>query len=387
MRIINGTVIFRNRVEKADISINKGYITPIGQTDEPEIDAAGFYVCPGFIDIHTHGGYGGDFMDASTDAFDKVLRFHLENGTTSVLATTVTAPISSICRFLGFYREYVKNSDRFARLLGVHLEGPYLSKRNRGAQKEEYLRIPEQDDYSFILDNADIVRSVTIAPELPGAPKMAEELSQKGILVCGGHDDGVYPEFLPTLRNGLSHLTHVYCAMSELRFRNSERNVGLREYGMTDDTLTCEMIADNKHIPPQLAKMIVRCKGVGRTCVVSDSLRCAGMPPDGKTYLLGAEDDPQSQRVILSDGVALLADGSRYAGSITPVRAMVRNLIEAGIPISDAVQMGTLTPAKILGEGDLGEIALGRRADLCLLDKEFNTVMVLKEGEIVWKRR
>jgi N-acetylglucosamine-6-phosphate deacetylase len=146
---------------------------------------------------------------------------------------------------------------------------------------------------------------------------MAKDLTQKGIMVSGGHDDGIYPEFMPAIENGLKHLTHIYCAMSELRFKNDIRSVGLREYGLINDNLTVEMIADNKHIPPELAKMIIRAKGADKVCVVSDCLRCAGLPNDGKLYRLGSGET--AQLVKVNDGVATLADGSRYAGSITCV--------------------------------------------------------------------
>ncbi len=386
MLIKNGKLVKLQGVEEGDARILEDKIVEIGkdlsQVDgEKVVDATGKFVTAGFVDIHTHGGYGADFMDCTNEALDKALAFHLDNGTTTVVPTSCTAPKEQIIEFLNFYNEYIKSKkNQGAKIVGVHLEGPYLSEKNRGAQKLEDLAVPSIDDYSYMFDFADIIKTVTISPELDGAGEMTKELVKKGIVVSGGHDDGIYPEFMPAIDNGLNHLTHIYCAMSELRFKNGVRNVGLREYGLIDDNLTAEMIADNKHIPPELAKTIIRAKGTNKVCVVSDSLRCAGMPNDGKTYKLGSGEN--AQLVIVNDGVATLADGSRYAGSITCVRQMVKNLIDAGISVCDAVKMGTLTPAKIIGEdGKIGSLEEGKIANICILNDKFEIEKVILEGK------
>lgn len=387
MLIRNGNIVKLHSVENGDIRIRNGKIVEIGEnlcpeTGEEIYDANGKYVTAGFVDIHTHGGYGADFMDCTDDAFEKALAFHLDNGTTTVVPTSCTAPKEQIVGFLRFAKAYMQKGakGRSAAVAGVHLEGPYLSVKNRGAQKLEELAEPKKDDYSYMLDYADIIKTVTISPELDGADEMAKRLTEKGILVSGGHDDGIYPEFMPAIENGMKHVTHIYCAMSELRFKDGVRNVGLREYALIDDNLTAEMIADNKHIPPELAKMIIRAKGADKVCVVSDSLRCAGMPNDGALYRLGSGETAQLVRV--NDGVATLADGSRFAGSITCVRQMVKNLIDAGVPIFDAVRMGTLTPASIIGEEkNVGSLEVGKRADVCVLDEKFAVKKVFISGQ------
>ena len=386
MIIKNGKIIKLHTIEKGDIRIWDGKIVDIAPSLFPEngeeiYDANDAFVTAGFVDIHTHGGYGADFMDCNNEAFEKALRFHLDNGTTTVVPTSCTAPQQQIVDFLRFAKSYMQaqKSDN-AKVVGVHLEGPFLSVKNRGAQKLEELAVPNKDDYSYMLDFSDIIKTVTISPELDGAAEMTDALTQKGIMVSGGHDDGVYPEFMPAIEKGMRHATHLYCAMSELRFKDGVRNVGLREYVLTDDRVTAELIADNKHIPPQLARMVVRAKGADKVCVVSDSLRCAGMPNDGKLYQLGSGETAQLVRV--NDGVATLADGSRFAGSITSVRQMVKNLIGAGIPICDAVRMGTLTPAEIIGEAQtIGSIEVGKRADLCVLRGNFEIEKIILDGK------
>ena len=387
MLIKNGLVITLNSMKRADILIVGEKISQIGPNlsageDEEVVDVHGAYVTAGFVDIHTHGGYGADFMDCTDEAFEKALSYHLDNGTTSVVPTSCTAPKTQIVEFLQFAESYMQSNKRHgASVLGVHLEGPFLSVKNRGAQKQEELAVPVKDDYSYMLDYAEIIKTVTISPELDGADIMTKALTEKGILVSGGHDDGIYPEFMPAIENGLKHLTHIYCAMSELRFRDGVRGVGLREYALIDDRLTAEMIADNKHIIPELAKLILRAKGADKVCVVSDCLRCAGMPNDGKLYKLGSGETAQLVRV--NDGVATLADGSKFAGSITCVRQMVKNLIDCGIPIVDAVKTGTITPARIVGEDNrIGSLDVGKDADICVLNKNFEIEKVLLKGKV-----
>lgn len=368
--------------EPMDIGIDNGVISDIGHFKEIDgYDVKGNYVSAGFIDIHTHGGNGSDFMDASDEAFDNVLKYHLKNGTTDVLATSLTSSRERIDRFLAETRQYMNAPQKYARVLGVHLEGPFLSLKGCGAQNPEYLLNPEKDDYSFILDSKDIVRSVTIAPELDTDGTMTRVLAENGIMVAGGHDDGAYPEFIPSVKAGLRHLTHVYCAMSGFGTKTGARQIGLREYGLWKDELTCEMIADNVHITPEMAKFILKCKGADKVACVSDSLRCAGMPEDGQLYTLGDDSDDTSLKVKVANGIAVLADGSKFAGSITSVREMVKNLIAAGVPITEAFKTGTSAPAKIINEKKLGYVKPDYAANLCVLDKNFDVISVFVSGE------
>lgn len=392
MIIRNGTVITPfELLEETDIRMENGMITGIGKfphSPEEEVDATGCYVSPGFIDIHTHGGYGGDFMDATEESFDKALEFHAEHGTTAVLPTSVTAPVEQIEEMLYMVRKYKENSHRGSRVLGAHLEGPYLSVRNKGAQKEEHLRIPDRDSYDFILKNKDICRRVTLSPELDGAAGMTETLVKNGIQVSGGHDDGRKALIMPAITAGMSSCTHWYCAMSFVAMRNLVRSVGLVEIGLLDDRLCLELLADNHHLPPELVRLAYRCKGADRLCLVSDSLRAAGMPADGALYPLGLASDETAQKFRVSDGVAVMEDGTHYAGSIQPVGQMVKNLVrDCQISIVDAVRMATLTPAKLIHMDDkLGSIAVNKKADICILDKDLCVVDTYINGEKMKRR-
>ena len=389
MILKNGKVVTPFEIlPETDIKITDGRIAGIGtfvpEACEEIIDATGYYVCPGFVDIHTHGGFGGDFMDAAQEALEKACAFHASNGTTCLLATSVTAPVEQITDMIAAVRSWQQEAHHTCRILGVHVEGPYISLKNKGAQHEQYLRVPDKDPYTFLLNNSDVIRTVTIAPELPGAVKMTAELTACGIKVCGGHDDGERDLILPVIDAGLSHCTHLWCAMSGVAMRDGVRNVGLTELGLIDDRLTVELIADNHHITPDMVRLVYKCKGADKLCVVSDCLRAGGKPADGTLYTLGTLKDPDAQKFIVSDGVARLPDGSRYAGSIQPLSRMVRNLIcDCGIPIVDAVRMASLTPASIIGvSGEYGSVSVGKHADFCLMDSDFRAVQTLIDGNI-----
>lgn len=390
MIVKNGTVILPDEVlVHTDIRIDGDRITGMGKfdsRDEMTMDAAGKYVMPGFVDIHTHGGGGGDFMDAGHASIASALDFHARNGTTSLLATSVTAPVSDIEAMIAAVKDYIGSvNDRIeCKIRGVHLEGPYLSLKNKGAQSETHLRVPARDSYDFILRHSDIVKTVTIAPELEGAAEMTASLVKRHIVVCGGHDDGEKTAIMQAIEAGLSHCTHLWCAMSSVAIRNGVRSVGLCELGLTDDRLSVEMIADNRHITEDMAKLIYRCKGADKVCVVSDCLRAGGLEEGDTLYRLGSAKDPGAQQFLVADGAARLPDYSHLAGSVQPISQMIRNLVcGCGIKLTDAVKMGSLSPARVIGaDSEIGSIAIGKKADLCLMDPELQVVSTMIDGRL-----
>lgn len=393
MLIKNGNVFLDGHIEKCDVEISET-VTAIGDLsgsshENDILDASGLYVFPGFVDIHTHGGGGGDFMDACEESFDRALRFHAKSGTTSVVVTSVTADPSDICRMLALTKKYMDRQDcsNGARVLGAHIEGPYLSLKNKGAQHEKHLRVPAVDSYDFILDAADVIKTVTIAPELDGAVEMTREMVSRGIVVCGGHDDGCYEKVLPVIEAGLKHCTHLWCAMSTVHMRNGRRSAGLCEVGLLSDKLSVEVIADNHHISPEMIRLIYKCKGSDKMCLVSDCLRAGGMPEGKRLYKLGQGSDPDAMDFIVADGVAKLPDGSRFAGSIQPISQMLRNVVfDAGIPLEEAVKMVTSTSADIINEKSIGRIACGNKADFCIMDRNLVPFMTIVNGKIIYRK-
>lgn len=389
MLIKNASLILKDEIIKANLLVQNGRIAQIGSNlqDSEELDLEGKYLAPGFVDIHNHGGYGYDYMDNTVEAFENILRFHSDNGITSAVASTVTAPQETIEKTLSVAREVVGKKGAHAKLLGVHLEGPYLSFQNKGAHAPAYLRVPAQDDYTYILENADVIKHITISPELEGSVELTKKLVEKGIVVSLGHDNAILPELLPVVEAGASNLTHIYCAMSMVVMKNNKRYVGLREYGLIDDNLTAEVIADNHHITPELLKMIYKCKGADGMCLISDCLRAGGMKADGTLYSLGKKDDPTSQQFKVADGVAVLADGKTYAGSIQPISQMLKNIVfDGGVPLVEAVRTVSLTPARIVkADKEIGSIEVGKCADFCVLDKDLRVEQTIIDGKIIKK--
>lgn len=389
MLIKNASLILKDEIIKANLLVQNGRIAQIGGNlqDSEELDLEGKYLAPGFVDIHNHGGYGYDYMDNTVEAFENILRFHSDNGITSAVASTVTAPQETIEKTLSVAREVVGKKGAHAKLLGVHLEGPYLSFQNKGAHAPAYLRVPAQDDYTYILENADAIKHITISPELEGSVELTKKLVEKGIVVSLGHDNAILPELLPVVEAGASNLTHIYCAMSMVVMKNNKRYVGLREYGLIDDNLTAEVIADNHHITPELLKMIYKCKGADGMCLISDCLRAGGMKADGTLYSLGKKDDPTSQQFKVADGVAVLADGKTYAGSIQPISQMLKNIVfDGGVPLVEAVRTVSLTPARIVkADKEIGSIEVGKCADFCVLDKDLRVEQTIIDGKIIKK--
>lgn len=343
------------------------------------------YIFPGLVDIHNHGAMGHDYMEGTAEAFGSIAGYLARHGVTTAQCTTVSAPLEQVKSFLDSYRRWQKgNTGNGCRFCGVHIEGPYISPGKRGAHPKDALLIP-RDGYDWVLDNRDIIHEITIAPELPGMMEMIEDLYKAGIVVSGGHDDAEPEEIEIAMEKGMSHCTHIYCAMSTLHKTGLQRRCGLCEYAMTHDDITAEMIADNHHIPPQLAQMIYKCKGADKLCLVSDAIAPAGMEGKGM-FCLGTGED--CTRVFVEDDVAVVEDRSCYAGSVQSLDRMIRNLVkEAGIPLVDAVRMASLTPAEIIHmDGECGSIKAGKRADLCIVDSRLHVVQTVIGGTVVYQR-
>lgn len=343
------------------------------------------YILPGLVDIHHHGGVGHDYMESTAEAFDAISQHLARHGVTAGLCTTVSAHVEDILAFLSFYRSWQAHEHTGCRYYGVHLEGPFIAPASRGAHPLETLRRPV-DGYDFVLKNNDIVRHITIAPELEGMSQMIRDLKAAGITVSGGHDKAEPEDIEAAIAAGMSHCTHIYCAMSTLHKTNAHRRCGLCEYGMTSPELSVEMIADNHHVPPRLAQIIYNAKGPKKACMVSDAISPAGFPESDQLYKLGTGED--CTKVFVEGGVALVEDKSCYAGSVQSLDQMIRNVVfDAGIPLCDAVRMASLTPAEVIGiDGEVGSLEAGKRADLCFMDAELQVIKTVIGGCTVYEQ-
>jgi len=264
-------------------------------------------------------------------------------------------------------------------LLGLHLEGPYFAYEQRGAQDPRHLRTPDPDEYLKILDSSKHIRRWSIAPELEGAPLFGAELRRRGIIAAIAHTDAFFEDIAKASDYGFTLLTHYYCAMSGVRKINAYRHIGAVESGYLLDDMTVEIIADGHHLPETLLKLVYKLKGSSKICLVTDSMRAAGMP-EGPSFL-GVEG--KGVPVIVEDGVAKLLDRSSFAGSVATADILVRTMVKkARVPVSEAVKMITLTPARVMGvDHKIGSVAVSKQADLVLFDDDINIKAVFVKGK------
>lgn len=369
------------------LSVKNGVIESIGKgtPDRKQlnscttVDCGGQYLSPGFIDIHCHGGGGADFMDGHMEDILTAARAHLIHGTTGICPTTLTCSDEELFTFFESFRQAREVTEQMPHLLGIHLEGPYFSPAQAGAQPPKYLVHPRPEHYHEILrrGQGNIVRW-SAAPELPGALELGDELAGKGIKVSMGHSDAGFEDIVNAMEHGYSQITHFYSAMSTITRKRGRRVLGLIECGYLFDLLKVEIIADGIHLPPELLKLILKCKNHDDICLVTDSMRGAGMP-DGPS-LLGSKKN--GVPVIIEDGIANMPDFSSFAGSVATTDRLVRVMVQkAGLPVWEAVKMASLNPASFLGiQETYGSIQPGKSADLLIFDDDIRISSVYVSG-------
>ncbi len=392
--IKGGKLIFENRVEEGLALVcdkESGKIDSILledcvciDEDDQILNAEGHYVSPGFVDIHVHGGGGYDFMDGTLEAFLGAAKMHAIHGTTAMYPTTLTCTDEELFRAFKVFELACKSNSTGAHLMGLHLEGPYFNPAYAGAQDPSYLKNPVPANYLPILNapGAECIKRWSVAPELEGAMEFGKELERRDILASIGHTGAIYEEVEEALKNGYSHFTHLYCAMSSITRRNAFRKAGVLEAAYLLDDTTVEIIADGVHLPAPLLKYVYKFKGPDKTALCTDAMRGAGMP-DG-TYLLGSKD--KGQPVIVEDGVAKLLDRSAFAGSVATTDRLVRTMINmADVPLVDAVKMASLVPARIMKiDGTKGSLMVGKDADVIIFDDNINIKYTIISSKMIY---
>ena len=389
-KIINGKIITPEKIiEGGCLLVNNGVIAAVSEIDIQTndvvvIDAEGRYVSPGFIDIHVHGGGGADFMDGTEKAFLQVAATHARYGTTSMLPTTLTSSREELFNTFHVYETADKKNVEGAKFLGLHLEGPYISINQCGAQNPQYIRNPDPKEYKEILAATNVIKRWSAAPELEGALEFGKYLTEKGILAALAHTDAIYEEAVKGFENGYTLATHFYSAMSGVTRRNAFRYAGVIEAAYLIDEMDVEIIADGIHLPAPLLQLVYKIKGAERTALITDAMRAAGMP-EGES-VLGNMDT--GLKVIVEDGVAKLPDRSAFAGSVATADRLVRNMIHmAGVSLNKAIEMLTQTPARILKIGhQTGSIGEGLAADLVIFDSNINIQLTMVNGNVVYKK-
>lgn len=381
----NGRIILTDRIlDGYSVIVEDGVISDVtkGNTAADKVvDLGGRYLAPGFIDMHTHGAGGHDFMDGTEEAIKGACMTHLSHGTTSIVPTTLTCLNSELFNFFEVFRKVKADWHEGPNLLGIHLEGPFFNAAQAGAQDPKFLQLPTRENFMPILEagGADIMR-ISVAVELEGALELGEELKKRGIIAAIGHSDATYAEVAKAVGAGYSFVTHLYSGMSALHRVGPYRVLGVVESAYLFDELGVEIISDGKHLPPELLRLIVKNKGIDNICLITDSMRGAGMP-EGSRPKLGSLTN--GQETLISDGVAMMPDLKAFAGSVCTTDRCVRTMYKlAGVSLPDAVRMMTANPAKVLGiNGSKGAIAKGMDADLVVFDEDINISAVYVGGE------
>jgi N-acetylglucosamine-6-phosphate deacetylase len=388
MIFTNARLIFPDGIrEGLEAVVQKGRITAIREQTNVRgtdvVDLGGNYLAPGFVDLHVHGALGRDTMEASVEAFRVICDYHASGGTTSLLLTTATAPLDKIIDVLNAIRGCIPRRARRSRptikqIAGVHVEGPFISKAKCGAQRAEFIRDPSAAAVRQLLAYADVIKRVTIAPELPGALQAIGGFHANGISVSGGHSDAWDEDARNAFDRGMRSVTHTFNCMSSARHRGIYRVAGLVEFSLSEPQISCELIADGHHVSATLMKTLYRAKDAGGICLVTDATAGAGLP-DGSRFSLFGND------CIVEGGVCLLADRSALAGSASRMIDLVRTMIRAvGLPLHEAITMATANPARAIGPKKKGRLTVGADADLVVLSPDLEILRTFVRGKEIW---
>lgn len=388
MRITNVALIQENSiVHNSAVDIDGSKIAAVYAGVEPDVpaedtvDGQGCYLSPGFVDIHLHGGGGIEFMSAKSAEEVRIgCAAHAKHGTTTLLPTSFTGTLEQTLTMIRNVREAQKITKECT-IAGVHLEGPFLSPKQAGAQLPEALKKPAPEYWEPLLNEwPEGIRIVGAAAELPGAMELGDALTIRGILATIAHSNADYDTCMEALQHGYRDITHIYSGCSMVHRKGGFRFGGVVEAGLLEDDFTVQVIADGCHLPPELLRLIYKNKGADRISLVTDALfAAAAVYPDG-TVLRQAN----GMETVLEDGVMKMMDRQAFCGSIATMDRLVRNMVYlAGVPIWDAVKMASATPARVAGLWNKGRIQPGYDADLVLLNHSLIPTSVISMGHFL----
>ena len=375
MRIFkNAKVIFPDKIRDCIVVTKNGKIIDICDNfDDNEateiIDCQGDYLSPGFVDIHVHGGGGKSAMSEDYRDIVEMAEAHLKYGTTSIVPTTLAAPVEQLKKVTLSIKK-ASEEIKTATILGVHYEGPYISKKYKGAQSEQNILNPIECPPDELFDLWDKILIMGAAPEEKGVLALGDKLKERGIVGSVAHSAASYEQVEEAVKHGFSDITHIYNACTSCFKTGPFRTAGVVEAGLAIDEISAQTIADLKHLPKGLLKLIYKCKGDDKMYLITDGLEYSAYEIE-ENAIITQENGIQ---VVCEDGVMLLADKSALAGSISTLKDCVRNMYkEVGVPLYSAVKMASLTPATVVGyENTKGQIKIGCDADLIIFDDDLN---------------
>ena len=382
---INAKIITPDEIiENKAVACENGKIIDITDivpktADAEIIDCEGKYLSPGFADIHVHGGGGYSAMGSPEDIV-KMCRAHALHGTTSILPTTLAAPVEQLKKCIKNIEKAMEMSED-SNILGVHLEGPFISMKMKGAQSPENILVPTRENVSELLDSSDIIKIIGAAPETENGFIVGEEAKKRGIVASVAHSDGDYSNTEEALLHGYSDVTHIYSACSGMRKIGIFRHAGVVEAGLSLDGYTTQFIADLRHLPYGVLKLIYKAKGADKAYAITDGLEYSALDMEEGTVIM----QENGLEVLFEDSVMKLADRSCLAGSVATSNVLVRNMVKgAGIPLTDAVKMASLTPLSVIGcSKTKGRIEKGYDEDIILFDDDVNVSYVAVNGKVI----
>lgn len=403
MIFTNGRLIFPDGIrDQLDLVVEKGKIAGIrpetGAHGNEVVDLAGNYLAPGFVDLHVHGAVGRDTMEATAEAFRAVCDYHAGGGTTSLLLTTASAPLDAtpkgvaspdyfgVVDVLKAVRDCLSavasaEADRSSvrQIGGVHVEGPFIAKAKKGAQREEFICEPTPEAVAMLLEHADVIKRITLAPEISGAVDAVEKFSARGISVSGGHSDAWEEDARAAFDRGMRSVTHTFNCMSSARRRGAHRVAGLLEFALSEPEINCELIADGHHVLPTLMKMLYRAKGARGISLVTDATAGAGLLHGSHFSLYGKD-------CVVERGVCLLTDRSALAGSASCMIDLVRTMVrDVDVPLHEAIVMATLNPANAVGFKTKGRMETGADGDLVVLSRDLKVLKTFAAGTLIYE--
>ncbi len=377
-RIKSNRIITPDGLTAGYVYFENGKLVEVSKRELPvteEFDAGEHYVSPGFIDIHTHGG-GGHRFEGSAEEVIEGCNFHLKHGTTSICPTVSAAYFDAMRESVKSIARAMQSGRVRSNILGAHLEGPYLSAKQTGAQGAEFITPPKSRDYLPLLEEyGQFIARWSYAPENDQDNAFCKALKTHAILPAAGHTDAIYSDIKSAMDEGLSLITHLYSCTSTITRDHGFRRLGVIESAFLEDDLFVEIIADGKHLPIELIKLIYKIKGADRILLITDSLALAGT--DVKRGRM------QSTEFIIEDGVCKLLDRSAFAGSIATADRLVRVITQdCGIPLTEAIKMMCETPAKLMGLHK-GQLKPGFDADIVVFDDSIEVKSVFVAGKPV----
>lgn len=377
MKIKSDKIIIGERLFDGYMYALNGKIAEITTEDKPcaeSYDFTGKYVSAGFIDIHTHGAGGYAFMNSSVEDVIAGCDYHLAHGTTSIVPTISAGEFETMKQaVINIHKAKGKTKGN---ILGAHLEGPYLSPKQAGAQCPAFITPPKKADYeSLIEEYGESIARWTYAPENDENGAFCKYLTEHNIIASAGHTDAVNADMVRAIENGCNLITHLYSCTSTVTRNHGFRSLGVIESAYLHDELYVEIIADGKHLPPDLIKLIIKIKGTDKVALITDSLEIAGT--DIKEGVMSGTE------FIVEDGVCKLKDRSAFAGSVATADMLIKTLVkDCGYEVPTAVKMLTEVPAKIL-KVHKGVLEKGYDADVVVFDEEFNVTDVFVGGKKV----